>query len=191
MISMNKLSFFFVTFLLAANTFAMPSSIVLIRHGEKPTTGPEGQELSKKGWQRAKKLPELFLKNSDLKLRGVPDFLIAIKPNSGTGSIRSIQTLQPISLWLKKPIQADFNKDEINELVQFIMHSPEMNDQVILIAWQHDSIPELAKKLGATNAPSEWPSKVFDRFWLFDYKNDHLVNFQNLPQHLLDTDSSK
>ena len=99
---MNKLSIFFISFLLAINTFARPSSIVLIRHGEKPTAGPEGQELSKKGWKRAEKLPELFIKNSTLKQRGLPDFLIAVKPNSATGSIRSIQTLQPISKWLKK-----------------------------------------------------------------------------------------
>ena len=188
---MNKLLIFLISILLAINTFAMPSSIVIIRHGEKPTEGPEGQELSKKGWTRAKKLPELFIKNSKLKKRRLPDFLIAVKPNSETGSVRSIQTLEPISNWLNKPIQADHTKDEIDELVEFIMQSSEMTNKVVLIAWQHDSIAELANKLGATDAPSDWPSKVYDRFWLLDFNNEQLVKFQNLPQHLLDKDSKK
>ena len=117
--------------------------------------------------------------------------MIAVKPDSKKGSIRSIQTLRPISIRLNQPIQADHTKDEIDELVEFIMQSSEMTNKVVLIAWQHDSIAELANKLGATDAPSEWPSKVYDRFWLLDYNNEQLVKFQNLPQQLLDNDSKK
>ena len=188
---MNKFLFFLISFHLTFNVFSMPSAIILIRHAEKPTNGPEGQNLSKKGWKRAYALPKLFIDNSKLKRRGLPAFLIAVKPHSKTGSVRSIQTLQPLSEWLSKPIQADLTKDEIKELVQVIKTSPEMNGQVVLIAWQHDSLTELANRLGALQAPSEWPSETFDRFWLLDYENSKLVNFQNLPQQLLEKDSKK
>ena len=169
----------------------MPSSVILIRHAEKPTKGDEGQDLSKRGWKRAYALPKLFTENSKLKLRGLPDFLIAVKPHSKNGSVRSIQTLQPLSQWLSVPIQADFTKDEINKLVQQLKTSPEMNGQTVMIAWQHDSLAELANRLGAWQAPSEWPSEAFDRFWLLDFEKNKLVNFQNLPQQLLDKDSKK
>lgn len=169
----------------------MPSSIILIRHAEKPTDGPEGQNLSKKGWKRAYALPRLFAENLQLKTRGLPDFLIAAKPHTKTGSVRSIQTLQPLSEWLLKPILANFTKDDISKLAQLIKTSPEMNGKVVMIAWQHDSIPELAKRLGAWQAPSEWPSETFDRFWLLDFENNKLVNFQNLPQQLLEKDARK
>lgn len=188
---MNKFLFFLISFFLAFNAFSMPSAIILIRHAEKPTKGSEGQNLSKKGWKRAYALPKLFTDNLKLKRLGLPGILIAVKPHSKAGSVRSIQTLQPLSEWLLKPIHAEFTKDEINELVQVIKTSPEMNGQVVMIAWQHDSLSELANRLGAWQAPSEWPSETFDRFWLLDFENNKLVNFQNLPQQLLEKDSKK
>ncbi len=189
LIMKKKLLMFTLGFIFALKVFALPSTVIIIRHGEKPTSGPEGRELSETGWKRAFALPQLFSKDTLLAQRGLPDFLIATKPSSSGGSIRSIQTLQPLSKDLAKPIQAEFTKDEIPQLIKTIMNSPEMNNKVVMIAWQHDSIPEIALGLGARMAPKTWPSEVFDRYWLLDFKNNKLFQFQNLPQRLLKKDS--
>lgn len=163
---------------------AMPAKIILIRHGEEPK-GDEGTELSDNGWSRAKLLPTLF--TGALK----PDVLIALKKHKKNGSIRSNQTLQPISEVLKLEIHAKYNKEEIKELVQFLAHSPKLQDKTVLIAWQHETIAEIARELGARKVPDSWDHKAFDRYWVLTFKNGQNVTFQNLPQDLLEKDSEK
>lgn len=60
---------------------------------------------------------------------------------------------------------------------------------MVVIAWQHDTISELAHRLGATNVPKQWGGKIFDRFWIIDFKNGQAINFRERPQKLLKSDS--
>ncbi len=170
--------------LFTAVGYAMPAKIILIRHGEEPK-GNEGSELSAKGWRRARALPTLF--KGDLK----PDVLIALKKHAKNGSIRSMQTLEPIADVLKLKIKADYDRDEIKALVQHLAHSPKLQDKVVLIAWQHETLAELADLLGAQSAPDKWGGDTFDRYWTLTFKNGQNLTFQNLPQQLLEKDSKK
>lgn len=165
-------------------SYAMPAKIILIRHGEEPK-GDEGTELSSKGWSRAKALPTLF--TDALK----PDFLIALKKHKKNGSIRSNQTLEPIAKVLKLEIKASFDREEIKELVQHLAHSQKLQDKVVLIAWQHETLSDLARLLGARSAPEAWGHETFDRYWVLSFKNGQNLSFQNLPQRLLKSDSKK
>ncbi len=170
--------------LFTAVAHTMPAKIILIRHGEEPK-GDEGAELSAKGWSRARLLPTLF--TGSLK----PDFLIALKKHKKNGSIRSNQTLQPISEVLKLQINSKYDREEIKELIQFLAHSPILQNKTVLIAWQHETLSEIAKLLGASSAPASWDHDAFDRYWVLTFKNGQNVSFQNLPQRLLTKDSKQ
>ena len=160
----------------------MPSKIILVRHGEEPLV-EEGRELSKRGWARANALPKLFAKQQIA-------HLIALKPHKKTGSIRSIQTLQPISAALKLEIQTPYDRDEVADLVELVSNHRAYDGKVVLIAWQHETLADIAREFGASKAPNKW-GKAFDRYWVLKFQNDNLVSFENLPQRLLPGDSSR
>lgn len=160
---------------------AMPSRVILIRHGEEPL-GNEGTELSKVGWKRAEGLTHLFGN------AGITQ-LIALKPHKKKGSIRSIQTLQPLSSVTGLPIQAPFTRDEVSDLVQTLTHDHRYDGQVVLVAWQHETLADIAHQLGAVKAPGKW-GQYFDRYWVLDFTSGK-VKFQNLPQRLLSGDSAQ
>ncbi|OFZ29855.1 MAG: hypothetical protein A2622_10855 [Bdellovibrionales bacterium RIFCSPHIGHO2_01_FULL_40_29] len=161
----------------------MPSQIILLRHAEEPSKA-EGQFLSEKGFRRALALPSLFENKK-------PDILIALKPHKKNGSIRSIQTLQPLSQKLGIKLYSPFTRDEISELIQFLAHAPSVQGKKVVIAWQHLTLAEIAERLGASMAPRHWGGDIFDRYWVLDFENGQLVRFQNLPQKLLRSDSTK
>lgn len=178
-----KTLIFLALLVCTAAAHAMPSKIILIRHGEEPTVGDEGTELSPIGWERAAGLPQLF-RNEKI------THLIALNPHKKKGSIRSIQTLQPISQALGLKIQTPFTRDEVADLVHTLAESPELEGQVVLVAWQHETLAAIANQLGA-NAPAKWGGKVFDRYWVLESKNGRITSFKNLPQRLLPGDSNE
>jgi hypothetical protein len=170
--------------LLACTTVAhaMPSKIILIRHGEEPN-GDEGTELSEIGWARANGLPQLLGNEGITRL-------IALKPHKKKGSIRSIQTLHPISQSLGLEVQTPYTRDEVSDLVEMLVNGRDYHGQVVLIAWQHETLATIANELGA-DAPAKWGAKVFDRCWVLKSKSGRITSFENLPQRLLTGDSEE
>ena len=160
---------------------AGPRVVLIIRHGEKP----EGKDphLSKRGYERAEALarviPEHFPK---------PDFLFATQASAG--SVRPIETITPLSKTLHEEIDESFKNDAVSELAHKILIDPKYEGQVVLIAWHHGKIPALAHALGASEAPGEWESNVFDRVWEIRFHKDK-VEFRNLPQRALSGDAEK
>lgn len=174
------------------------SKIVVIRHAEKPDgnqngvsdTGKSGKEhLTPRGWQRAGALVALFVPPPGSPIReGLrkPDFLYASK----SGSQRSIETITPLSTKLGRPVMVDVKGRESN-----LADTVAGLDGVVLISWQRERIPELARNLLAgspdvDNCPEFWPQDRFDVFWLFDLDSDagH-YRFRQIPQCLLAGDS--
>lgn len=164
----------------SASAIAMPNKIILIRHGEEPS-GKEGIELSEIGWRRAEGLPHLLGNENITKL-------IALMPHKKKGSIRSIQTLQPISKALGLAVQTPYTRDEVSDLVKMLAESREYEGQVVLIAWQHETLADIAHQLGANEAPNEW-GKAFDRCWMIEFKYGNFTSFKNLPQNIMPGDS--
>ena len=170
--------------LLAVSTIshAMPKTVILIRHGEEPK-GDEGTELSQVGWARAQGIAKLF------ETAGITQ-LIALKPHKKNGSIRSIQTLQPISQELGLEVQTPYTRAEVSSLVDLLANDPQYDDQIVLVAWQHETLADIAHQLGASDAPEEW-GKAFDRYWVLEFKNGQVSSFKNLPQRILSGDSNR
>lgn len=177
----------FGLFFLGAKVVATPAQVVIIRHGEK--IDDIDPNLSEKGQKRAKALVDLFLKNPELSKYGSPVAIFATNPKAN-GSLRSIQTVTPLSERIGQPINRDFSKKKIPALVDFIMQNPSYKGRTVVISWVHESIPELAKKFGSALAPIKWKSRSFDRVWILNFDPKAVFSFKDIPQKLLPGDSS-
>jgi hypothetical protein len=168
--------------------WAMPAQIVLLRHAEKP---PTGDHLSDQGWKRAHALPSLFEREAELHRLGSPAALYAMKPKSDDeGSVRAIETLQPLAEKFHLRIRSPFERKEISELVETVENSRKLDGKMVVIAWEHKKIPDIAEKFGVKKPP-DWKD-VYDRVWVLDYDaHGRLERFQDLPQKLLPGDSTR
>lgn len=170
--------------------------IMVIRHAEKPNDVDAGVSrtgltdkaaLNVRGWQRAGALAVLFSPPPGVALHPAlttPRFLFA----SLASSQRPLQTLVPLSEKLQLPITGGRRGQE-EELVRQVTAC----DGPVLISWQREQIPQLAKLLltgspDETNRPTSWPTSRFDVTWIFDLQSD-IYRFSQLPQHLLSGDS--
>src|SRR5580658_1998007 len=176
---------------------------MLIRHAEKPdgtaqgvdVNGNGGKEfLVVRGWQRAGALVGLFAPASDQSRRpGIdrPQALFASGPVSGkdkkagggSKSDRPEQTITPLSQALGVPIDLSSAEGEERQVAAAALAL----SGVVLIAWQHESIPAIADAiLGKTGiVPSKWPGDRFDVVWVFDLQPNGKYSFSQVPQLLL------
>ena len=178
---------FFIIKAFFTTAYSAPAQIVIIRHGEKPQVG---NELSMQGWQRANALPLFFATNKIVNQFGKPIALYAGAPNKPGGSIRSIQTITPYANQSGLMIHKAITKDEIHALVNEVLTTKEYAGHTVIICWEHSVIPEMAHLFGATDAPTYWEDRIFDRAWIIGFTNSKVNNFIDLPQHLLPSDST-
>ena len=185
---------------------------MVIRHAEKPVSGIQGitaagtaskESLIVLGWQRAGALAVLFdpfngtHQNSGL---ATPNALYAAAfrvpkkdattevPASNTKtddskSMRPVETIIPLSQRLQLVINENYGKDTLDAMVA------EATNQTgtVLIAWQHQDIPTIAKQICPTgNIPTKWPGDRFDIVWVFDLdESTGQYAFSQVPQNLL------
>lgn len=158
-----------------------PATILIIRHAEKLTDGR--QDLSPVGYQRASLLPKLFDgSRSDLP---VPEVLFAT--HASKHSNRPVETITPLAAALKLPIDSTIMDDDYAALAKEILGG-KYAGKVVLVAWHHGKIPQLASALGAQPPYKPWSADQFDRIWRIDFK-DGKAALTDLPQGLLPGDS--
>jgi len=158
-----------------------PATIFIIRHAEKLTDGR--QDLSETGYKRAALLPTLFTgTRTDLP---VPQFLFAT--HLSKHSNRPVETVTPLAAALKVPIDSMVMNDDYAMLAKELL-SGKYAGKVVLVAWHHGNIPQLAAALRAQPPYTPWPEGQFDRIWRIDYK-DGKTTLRDLPQDLLPGDS--
>jgi hypothetical protein len=142
--------------------------ILIIRHAEKPESGPE---LTTEGVQRAKAYVNYF---NDFQMDSQPlklDCLIAAADSKN--SHRPRLTLTPLSQALKLPLDTRFKDKDFEGLAGDLRSSP--HGKHILICWHHGGIPELVRSLGADPdkliPDGKWPGSVFG--WMIELRYDH------------------
>jgi broad specificity phosphatase PhoE len=165
-----------------------PRCVLIIRHAEKPEREEMALHLTPLGMKRAELLPELFVKSAkrpDPFPR--PDFLFAAK--NSKASHRSVETATPLAEKLKMPLHAEIKNEDFGILAKELRSESKFAGKTILIAWHHGKIPELARALGAADAPTTWPGKSFDRVWEITYSPTGAATFRDRPQLLLLDDS--
>ncbi len=177
---------------LPLTTTARPKAVVLLRHGEEPKDDTLNH-LSDLGYARAKLLPRLFKTHPALKDLGTPVALFAAGAKNKDSSIRSIETLVPLSMDLEIPINDTFKRDDFRALSEDLNNNPAYEGKVVVVVWQHKILTEIAEKIGLKKPPM-YPSIRFDRIWLVTYdggKKGGKALLQDLPQKLLPGDSKK
>jgi hypothetical protein len=186
---------FFVLFaaLASAQTPQPPATVLLIRHAEKLTDGRI--DLAPAGFARAKDLPQLFLPEKNVSNAGTPpkfprpDALFAT--HQSKHSNRPFETLEPLSQALNLPINTDFEDDDYAGLAKLLL-SGKYAGKVVLVAWHHGKLPQLAAALGIDPQPAPWPATQFDRVWRIDWHsngNQSKPTLTDLPQQLMPGDS--
>lgn len=151
--------------------FTTPARILIIRHAEKPHV-EESDELSAKGFERAQALTKIFLKHPELVVHGTPIAYYAAAYVPGKTSNRCQQTLRLLAASYHQALRADYVGADYQKLVKEIMAEPSFHGKTVMIAWNHDYIPQLARAFGA-NAPAYWPDEVYDKIWIIDFSNNH------------------
>lgn len=117
-------------------------TIILIRHAEKVISDPI--HLSQEGRIRAGGLVNYF-SSPPLDWGGIPQSIYAMRPSSFDTSHRCIETVRPLAKYLDISVNIDYDKLEIDLLVDRIRQ--DIHD-VILVCWEHHMIPSIANLLG-------------------------------------------
>ena len=163
-------AFFFAAWCSAApNPSPLQDAVILIiRHAEKPDSGPE---LSPEGVARADAYVNYFktfqIDSQPLKL----DHIFATADSKG--SHRPRLTVTPLSQASGIPLDTRFKDKDYQSLATDIQSTS--HGKHILICWHHGTIPELIQVLGGDSAKlipnNKWPPNVFG--WLVELRYDH------------------
>jgi hypothetical protein len=170
--------------------------ILLIRHAEKPDDeghergvapdgAPDNNGLTVRGWQRAGALVRFFapLRAAlpDPRL-ATPDQIFAARATDRFPSRRSVQTVAPLADLLGLRVNCDYAREQEADLARAARAAV----GVSLIAWSHNSLPELARLVTGNRCqvPGAWPTDRFDVVWVFDDR-DGDWSFHQVPQLLL------
>jgi hypothetical protein len=155
------------------------TTIVLMRHGEKPDDN-NNPNLSPAGEARANALTTYIPSHY-----GNPDFLFAAADSKD--SSRPVETLQPLSNATGVPIDAKIADKDYLALVNELNSDPAKYDgKTIVIDWHHGEIPKLAKALGAPDLPltRRWPDNDFDDTLVFHFDANGTPTVTKVPENL-------
>ena len=183
--------FFASTLTLAADSQDGPKDavVLIIRHAEKPDTGPG---LSPSGQQRAEAYKHYFRKFTVDSKRLRPDVIFAAKDSKQ--SRRPRLTVEPFAKAAKLRIDTRFGTNQSAELAAALRATQQ--GKRILICWHHGDIPDLIRALGANPESflprGKWPNPVFDWVILLSYDQDGRLissSSRRINEHLLPGDS--
>jgi hypothetical protein len=162
------------------------TTVMIIRHAEKPDSGPG---LTPEGEARAQAYVGYFEHFSVNGESMVPNALYASADS--TSSMRPRLTITPLSQALGLPIDDRFADKQTRDLADALRSEAHGNH--VLIAWHHGEIPKLIHDLGADSAAlipgDKWPSDVFG--WVVVLRYDHkgrLVSSRVVHEHLMPDD---
>lgn len=170
------------------------TTLVLIRHGEKPINGL-GQ-LSCTGLNRSLALPGVLMRKF-----GRPDALYA--PNPGVPKrdqgvpynyIRPLATIEPTAIQVGLPVNTQWGLDELDAL-QTELQQPAHEGQVQVVAWEHNVLVQLARRLMAQNhgdaeVVPPWDGQDFDSIYVIKLHAGAAAEFRLEHQGLTQLASS-
>jgi len=152
-----KIDFSVIACVLSTIAIANAKLVMIIRHGEK--INDEYTDLSPRGKARAECLINVFGNNGTY---ATPQKIFAQSPSEKKQSTRPRDTVAPLAEALGLQLDLSYTSGQIKKLTNYITSS---NDEVTLISWSNDKIPDIAEKLGITNPP-DWDNDTFDEIWM-------------------------
>ncbi len=135
--------------------------IVVIRHGEKPK---KGDNLTCQGMNRAMQLPKLITKKF-----GVPDYIYvpSMGLDSQTKHSRMFQTVLPLAIKYNMKINSKHEEEDFAGLAADV----KSKTGIVLLSWQHSSIPGVVAALGITEKELKWADDDYDSIWIITFHN--------------------
>lgn len=162
------------------------TTVLIIRHAEKPASGPG---LTPEGEARAQAYVGYFEHFSVDGESMVPNALFAAADSKS--SMRPRLTITPLSQALSLPIDDPFSDKQSKDIAEALR--TQAHGDHVLIAWHHGEIPKLIHELGGDSAAlipgDKWPSDVFG--WVVVLQYDHkgrLSSSQVVHEHLMPDD---
>ena len=173
---------------LASNASAAPARVILIRHAEKPTDDRD-PHLSARGHERAEALVGFFTSGKSISTNPPIAALYAARPTRDARSMRTEQTLAPLSRRLGLEIRQPFANVQYKALAKQILADGKLDGRTVVICWPHDELPKFAEAFGANPKPKGWKGEVFDRAWVISFdsqkKGGRKVRCETVQQRLL------
>ena len=146
------------------------TTLVLLRHGEKPDAGL-GQ-INCQGLNRALALPDVLLAKF-----GRPDALYAPNPGIGTidmgtayNYIRPLATIEPTAIRLSLPVDTRWGLHDLPALEDDLLSSSHAG-QLLFIAWEHSLLVQLVRDIVARSGADprvvpDWDRADFDSLYV-------------------------
>jgi hypothetical protein len=167
-----------VLFALAAaapSLHAQTETIVMVRHGEKPSAEARGQ-LNCQGLNRALALPSILARF------GKPSAIFAANPAVETSEgnplpwstkysyVRPLATIEPYAISLGMPVNAEIGATDIHGL-QHELLKPEFANAVVVVAWEHLEARRFAesmlKSFGQSDIVPRWLDSDYETIYIF------------------------
>lgn len=167
--------------------WATPKEIIVVRHADKWDFKHHGPTLDPTGYARAVNFAFYFLHNF-----GRPNYVITTNPSNQhkySASIRELQTVAPLINILAIndraaagfPVLHPYRPPQYSALAKWLLKSSKFENKLVLICWDHFTIPALAKKLGVKQKLPHWPTQDFDSVYILKYnKSGQLTSFKLL-----------
>lgn len=143
---------------------SMATTVLLIRHAEKGTTPPQDPPLNPNGQARAKELLHVAQK-------------AGVKAIYATNTLRSQQTVQPLSAQLNVPITT-YPMYDFQGLKGMIL--PAHAGQVVLVAGHSDTMGSIIQALGGAGQTCTIQGDEFDNLCVVTMYGSGKVNVINL-----------
>jgi len=182
-----QLLFFGILIALVFDIHALPSKVIVIRHGERDT----GAHLDNKGWERAGALVAYFgasscfsadprWKVSSTPATFPPPFAIHAPRPEVDDCIRPLETTIPLAQELGIPVHLCYGRTQLAELAHLVLTTPAYDGKEILIIYEHTRIPALVNELivqagGSVLNLADYPGARFDLVYVIDYTGNPSV----------------
>ena len=142
----------------------MPTTILLLRHGEEPKA-TSSLDLSDAGRDRAEKLASFIPRQF-----GRPDFIFAAAPTDA--SVRCYLTVRPLADSIETLIDGSYKARDFRMLASKLLADPAFVGKSIVVCWTHSELPALASSLNVRlgDFPEKWDEKVFNLIFQLTYK---------------------
>jgi hypothetical protein len=144
---------------------ASAQTIVLIRHGEKPK---KGDNLNCRGINRSLALVDVLHTRF-----GIPEaiYVPSLSRKDNTKHARMFQTILPFASKYNLPVNSGFRVADTAELAE----AARKKTGVVIIVWEHNQLPSIARCLGVTEKSLEWSDDDFDSMWVVTYKHNKVL----------------
>lgn len=161
------------------------ATILLMRHAEKPDA-PGDRDLSPEGLARAQALATYIPEHFGRK----PDYLFAAADSAN--SARPRETLEPLSKMIGVPIDSSIDDKNYKQLANKL-DDPQFDGKLVVIAWHHGKIPQLAASLGAPEGsyPNPWDGNVFNHIIELDYDENGIPKVKDITEDINIADNKR